>query len=103
MSDFAKTHARTDNIDTSHASAAAAEKMAERHCNMIYRALLEGGPQTSDDLAVAIGLLPHQVIKRVSDLRNDKIVIDSGERRKTRTGRPAAVWVLASKKKEVAE
>jgi biotin operon repressor len=34
------------------------------------------------------------VMKRISDLRSDGVVIDSGERRLTRTGRKAAVWKL---------
>lgn len=97
MSDFAREHARTDDIDTSHISAERAESMALRHKALIYAALKTGGPQTSDELARQVGLLPHQVIKRVSDLRNDGVVMDSGDRRPTRTGRPAAVWALRPK------
>jgi len=95
MTDFAREHARKDNIDTSHVSAERAETMAARHKMAIYAVLKTDGPQTSDEIAAKIGLLPHQVIKRVSDLRNERAVIDSGERRQTRTGRPAAVWKLA--------
>jgi len=46
-------------------------------------------------------LLPHQVIKRVSDLRAADAIVDTGERRRTRTGRPAAVWKI--KPSEAAE
>jgi predicted ArsR family transcriptional regulator len=95
MTDFAREHARNDNIDTSHVSAERAESMAERHKGAIYAVLKADGPQTSDEIARKVGLLPHQVIKRVSDLRNENAVVDSGERRQTRTGRPAAVWKVA--------
>ena len=95
MTDFAREHARSDDIDTSHVSAERAESMAARHKLAIYAAIKADGPQTSDEIARKVGLLPHQVIKRVSDLRNENAVIDSGERRQTRTGRPAAVWKLA--------
>jgi predicted ArsR family transcriptional regulator len=43
------------------------------------------------------GLDPLQVMKRVSDLRNEDAVIDSGDRRQTKSGRPAAVWKLKTK------
>ncbi|MBA2707871.1 MAG: hypothetical protein H0U59_08725 [Gemmatimonadaceae bacterium] len=92
MTDFGKKHARADDIDTSHASAERAADVAARHKKMIHAALVEGGPQTSDEISRTVGLLPHQVIKRVSDLRNDGSIVDSGERRPTRTGRRAAVW-----------
>ena len=95
MTDFARDHARTADIDTSHTSAERAESMAVRHKLAIYAVLKTDGSQTSDEIARKVGLLPHQVIKRVSDLRNEGSVIDSGERRPTRTGRPAAVWKLA--------
>jgi predicted ArsR family transcriptional regulator len=95
MDDFARTHARTDNIDTSHAAAARTESMASKQTAMIHKALDRYGPQTSDEIANRVDLLPHQVIKRVSDLRNSGTVIDSGERRPTRTGRLAAVWRVA--------
>jgi predicted ArsR family transcriptional regulator len=97
MTDFAREHARTDDMDTSHISAEMAEDMASRQKKMIYAALVNDGPQTSDEVARNIGLLPHQVIKRMSDLRNEGAVIDSGDRRRTRTGRPAAVWKLKPK------
>jgi len=94
MSEFAKTHARSDNIDTSHIAAERAETMADRQRIKIFQALAACGPQTSDEIAIRVGLLTHQVIKRVSDLRNDGVIIDTGERKRTRTGRPAAVWKL---------
>ena len=101
MTEFARTHARADDIDTSQASAARAETMAQRQAAAVYACLQVYGPQTSDQIAQHINLLPHQVIKRVSDLRNSNAIVDTGERRRTRTGRPAAVWQI--KPSEAAE
>jgi len=101
--DFTKTHARADDIDTSKESSARAKTIAEHHRMKIFQALAEGGPQTSDEIASQVGLLTHQVIKRVSDLRNDGVVVDTGERKPTRTGRPAAVWKLKDKQLEMFE
>jgi predicted ArsR family transcriptional regulator len=101
MTDFARTHARADDLDTAQSSAARAETMAQRQAAAIYTCLQVYGPQTSDQIAQHINLLPHQVIKRVSDLRNADAIVDTGERRRTRTGRPAAVWKI--KPSEAAE
>lgn len=94
MTDFAQTHAHTDDIDTSHAAAAAAGSLASRHRALVYQALRSGGPQSSEQIAAVVGLDTLQVMKRISDLRNDGTVVDSGERRQTRTGRWSAVWKL---------
>ena len=101
MTDFARTHARADDLDTSQSSAARAETMAHRQKAAIYACLKAHGPQTSDQIAQKVALLPHQVIKRVSDLRAADAIVDTGERRRTRTGRPAAVWKI--KPSEAAE
>lgn len=94
MSDFARKHARATDIDTSHASAEQAESMATRHKAMVYAALHRHGPLASEQIATMTDLDALQVMKRVSDLRNEGAVIDSGERRATRTGRMAAVWKI---------
>lgn len=93
--DFARTHARTADIDTSHDAAESAESTATRHKAMVYAALKMHGPQTSEQIADRTGLQHAQAWRRVSDLRNDGEVIDSGERRPNKSGRQAAVWRLA--------
>ena len=92
--DFTREHAHTDDIDTSHIAASRAESMAERHREMVLDCLEDHGPLASEEIAVRIGLSSLQVMKRISDLRNDGVVIDSGERKPTRAGRPAAVWKI---------
>ncbi len=93
MTDFAREHAHADDIDTSHAAAVRAEGMAARHKEIVYAAL-KAGPLSSQQIAAATGLEYLQVVRRVSDLRNDGLVIDSGSRRLTKSGRHAAVWKL---------
>jgi biotin operon repressor len=91
---FSTTHAHRDDIDTSHEAAGRAENMASRHRSMVHNWLMIIGPQSSEQIAAGVGLDSLQVMKRISDLRSDGVVIDSGERRLTRTGRKAAVWKL---------
>lgn len=95
MTDFAREHAHGDDIDTSHIAAERAEGLAAKHKALVYAVLHQNGPLASEQIAAKTGLDPLQVMKRISDLRNENAVVDSGERRQTRTGRPAAVWKLA--------
>tara|TARA_R110000772_G_scaffold25515_2_gene66467 strand:+ start:2631 stop:2951 length:321 start_codon:yes stop_codon:yes gene_type:complete len=95
MDDFATTNAHADDIETSVDAAASAESMATKHKDAIHSWLKRVGPQSSEQIAIGVGLNALQVMKRVSDLRNDGVVIDSGERRLTETGRKAAVWKIA--------
>lgn len=41
------------------------------------------------------------IVKRCSELRHASEIVDSGRRRKTRSGSSAAVWVLAPERDEV--
>jgi len=101
--DFARTHAHTDDIETSHISAHRARNTAERHRQMVFDCLEERGPLSSEEIADFVCLSTLQVMKRISDLRNDGIVIDSGERKRTQAGRPAAVWKIKDKQLEMFE
>jgi predicted ArsR family transcriptional regulator len=94
VSDFVNTHSHSGDIDTSRASAEMAESMAARHKALVIGALVKLGPLSSEQIANAVGLDTLQVMKRISDLRNDGKVVDSGDRRQTKTGRMAAVWKL---------
>lgn len=93
MADFATTHARTDDVDTSHKAAERAESTAMQHKARVYAAL-KLGAFTSQQIAQITGLEYLQVVRRVSDLRNEGAIVDSGERRPTISGRLAAVWKL---------
>ena len=51
-------------------------------------------PDTSHDAAAKANLNYHQVARRISDLKRDGKVKDTGERRASPGGRRAAVWGL---------
>lgn len=97
MSDFAREHAHSDDINTSHAAAERAESMASRHKTMVSTVLAEFGPLSSEQISYLVGLNTLQVMKRISDLRKEHAVIDSGDRLPTQAGRQAAVWKLKPK------
>jgi hypothetical protein len=60
------------------------------------------GPRgaTDDEIAVALDLQLDTARARRCELRDAGAVVDSGLRRKTRTGRLATVWVAASVPRE---
>lgn len=92
---FAQTHAHANDPDTSHEAASAAWALATRHKTIIATLLLFHGPLTSQEIADMCNLDYHQVARRISDLKRDGRVQDSGERRASPGGRRAAVWKLA--------
>lgn len=55
---------------------------------------LRACPSTDEELCDALGLGGNTVRPRRRDLETDGIVIDSGKRRPTRSGRLAVVWQL---------
>jgi len=50
---------------------------------------------TDDEGEEALGILAQTYTPRRGELVKLKLIVDSGMRRKTRSGRPAAAWVLA--------
>jgi predicted ArsR family transcriptional regulator len=49
---------------------------------------------TGDEVAAWTGLELYQARRRISDLHNEGKIEDSGQRRKTKTGRNAVVWQI---------
>ena len=92
---FTTTHAHRHDPDTSVQAARGAQGLAERHNPIIATVLLFYGPLTSGEIADKCELNYLQVARRMSDLREDGKVLDSGERRRSPGGRKAAVWKLA--------
>ncbi len=90
---FTTTHAHASDPGTSHDAAQAARHMAERHKRIICAALFWRG-LTSQEIADICELDYHQVARRISDLKRDGRVVDSGERRASPGGRKACVWRL---------
>ena len=87
--------------DTSRAAADRAAPRAPSRRELILSLIRGAGLRgaTIDELQQATGLLTQSVCPVVDVLKRDGAIIDSGQRRPTRTGTPAKVWIV----KEVAK
>jgi len=102
VNDFAITHARSTDPETSHKAAGAARALAQQHQQMILRAMSDvSGGMTISDLAALTGLDKHAVARRMPELERDGCVYWSGERPMP-TGRKGRVWFKGSQKAEAA-
>ncbi len=89
------THAHHSDPDTSHDAARAAQGLVEQRKAAIAAMLLFYGPLTSAEIAGHCDDLDyHEVARRISDLKRDGKVIDTGTRRASPGGRKAAVWQI---------
>ena len=87
------------NSDTSEAAAASLLGDLARLQAAVLDAIVKRGGATSDEVEEALGL-PHQTVSaRFWELHNRGTIADSGERRRTRAGRMAAVYKLTKEAK----
>lgn len=84
--------ARCCDPRTSQAAAESMVVIAGQHRARIMSYLARGGTWTKDDLAAATGLTDVQCARRVSELVDAGLIVDSGETRPTATGRQATCW-----------
>lgn len=78
--------------DTSEAAAVSMEPHVSRLEEVVLGVIERAKGATCDEVEVATGL-PHQTASaRVNGLMRKQVIIDSGERRLTRSGRKAVVW-----------
>ena len=84
--------ARKTDPDTSRAAAATAR--VRQHKQIALRAIKENGPMTSEEVASTTNLTYAQAWRRLSDLKNEGKVYDTGARRKNHSGRYAVVWAV---------
>lgn len=98
-------HHHANDPDTSRAAAVAAEGLSARHKAIIGAVLIFAHPAglTSQEIAERCGLNYWQVARRLSELRRDGVVVETTERRKTRSGRTACVWRTARGQMEMFE
>jgi hypothetical protein len=82
-------------VDTSREAAAAGAETAARNRRLILQIVTGAGVRgvTLDEVSAATGKPPNQISGRFTDLERLGLIARSGERRKTRTGREAHVWV----------
>jgi hypothetical protein len=66
-------------------------KIREDICKFINRTKRRG--MTCDEVEAVYGYTHQTASARINELRNLGQLIDSGERRLTRSGRPATVWI----------
>jgi biotin operon repressor len=54
-------------------------------------------PRSTEEIAAAVGVIYASVQPRLSELRNDGLVIDSGARGTSRYGKKCILWQIAPK------
>lgn len=102
------TDARRSPLPPAHHNAppgtsdAAARWVAPFTPNMrerVYAFILDRGQDgaTDDEGEAALGIKPQSYTPRRGELVADGRVVDSGRRRKTTSGTPAAVWIAAER------
>jgi predicted ArsR family transcriptional regulator len=90
-----RPRARTTDPDTSKIAADMLdEKRTSTIMARIYRSLHSDGPGTFWQLAVRLQLHESQVWKRISDLRSEGLVEDSGHVTTGPLGRPCVIWQI---------
>lgn len=93
IDEWVRLHHHAGDPSTSRRAAERATGLAARH-----RALVLGWIRTSpvpiaaEEIADQTGLSTLQVMKRVSDLRNDARIAESGQEHRNRSGRMAIKW-----------
>ena len=78
--------------DTSYAAAVAKRPTAPAQRAQVYATLVASGPLTAEQLEDHLGLSGNSIRPRLVELRRDALVLDTGRRIKTRSGRWAVVW-----------
>ena len=93
---FRNTEEVEPNTDTSRLARAAANTTGHRQ--RVLAAITEAGELglTNDELVELLAIKTASVTPQTSALKNEKVIVDSGRRRLTRSGCPASVLVLAS-------
>lgn len=84
--------ARRADPPTSHAAAAEARELAQRHRDIIVAALKAHGPASKDGIAARTRLTGVMVARRTVELQRAGLIRDTGKRAPSTAGRPERVW-----------
>lgn len=87
-----EANARHTDPHTSHAAAARVREFASGHIAIILNCLQRHGPATADEIAGRVGLLSHQVNKRLSDCQREGLARPTGLCRLSASNRMCRVW-----------
>ena len=79
-------------VDTSLNAALAIQSPAENYRQAVLTELQSHGPMTADEIAERLNLSILTVRPRLTELRAVGKLTDTGQRRKTPSGRPSIVW-----------
>ena len=91
-----EANARESDPWTSHAAAARVREFASGHIAIILDCLERHGPQTADEIASRVGLLSHQVNKRLSDCQKRELARPTGLCRLSASNRLERVWEVVA-------
>lgn len=92
-----KTVTGADHPDTSHEAAALTLPNSGTQKRSVYDLIAASKTRgmTDDELESALNKSHQSVSARRNDLAGEKLIYDSGKRRRTKTGHPATVWLVA--------
>lgn len=87
----------SNGVQTSDEAAAAIEPVAQRQRDILYAYVCDQYMlgTTNQEAEEALGMPAQTVSPRMGELRKEGLVVDSGEKRRTRSGRRAIVWIDA--------
>ncbi len=86
---------RATDPATSKEAARRSHGLAGEHRRKILAALADGIARTADEIAPLVDLDRHQVGRRLGEMRDDGLIVATGEVRETPRGRAAQCWGLA--------
>jgi hypothetical protein len=85
---------RSSDPDTSKAAALSAGELRSRHHGIIMDCILEYGPLTSEQVSGRTELTHAQAWRRMGELRDKGLLVETPIRRPNVSGRMAIVWGL---------
>lgn len=91
---FAVTHCRAVDPDTSWEAAKSMRSAANAQCAAVLNALRQLGTAGAEQIGARCGLPAYAVRKRTSDLEHAGLIATTGETRKTSSGRSERLWVV---------
>jgi hypothetical protein len=85
----------SNGVQTSNEAAKAIEPVAQRQRDILYRYVCDQYMlgTTNQEAEEALGMPAQTITPRMLELRKEGLVTDSKEKRQTRSGRRAIVWV----------
>ncbi len=91
--DWTRRHVHRGDPDTSRAAAKSVVSSAKAHRQQVFRVLFaSNNPLAVSELEARMPLKRYQIARRLSDLRNDKEIADSGFRHMNSNGRQEVKW-----------